>query len=105
MARQHCRWIPDQKMIGLRFSDVMDPSEYADFPSFENDPASASGTCGPTSTLATAPRPPFAQWAGNPNTRGATAIRLGVERPWAGAGGAAGVTSRSNTSERQGHHE
>jgi len=76
MARQHCRWIPDQKMIGLRFSDVMDPSEYADFPSFENDPASASGTCGPTSTLATAPRPPFAQWAGNPNTRGATATQV-----------------------------
>ena len=27
-------------MIGLRFSNVMDPSEYADFPAFENDPAS-----------------------------------------------------------------
>jgi nucleoside-diphosphate-sugar epimerase len=26
-------------MIGLRFSNVTDPSEYADFPSFENDPA------------------------------------------------------------------
>jgi nucleoside-diphosphate-sugar epimerase len=40
MARQYCRWNPDQKMIGLRFSNVMDPSEYADFPSFENQPAS-----------------------------------------------------------------
>jgi len=40
MARQYCRWNPDQKMIGLRFSNVIDPSEYADFPSFENDPAS-----------------------------------------------------------------
>ena len=29
-----------KKMIGLRFSNVIDPSEYADFPSFENDPAS-----------------------------------------------------------------
>jgi nucleoside-diphosphate-sugar epimerase len=27
-------------MIGLRFSNVMDPSEYADFPSFESDAAS-----------------------------------------------------------------
>ena len=40
MARQYCRWNPDLKMIGLRFSNVMDPSDYADFPSFENDPAS-----------------------------------------------------------------
>jgi hypothetical protein len=27
-------------MIGLRFSNVIDSSEYTDFPSFENDPAS-----------------------------------------------------------------
>jgi nucleoside-diphosphate-sugar epimerase len=40
MARQYCRWNPDQKMIALRFSNVIDPSEYADFPSFENDPDS-----------------------------------------------------------------
>jgi hypothetical protein len=40
MTRQCCRWNPDQKMIGLRFSKVIDPSEYAAFQSFENDPAS-----------------------------------------------------------------
>jgi nucleoside-diphosphate-sugar epimerase len=40
MARQYCRWNPNQKMIGLRFSNVIDTSEYAEFPSFENDPAS-----------------------------------------------------------------
>jgi nucleoside-diphosphate-sugar epimerase len=40
MARQYCRWNPAQKMIGLRFSKVIDPSEYAAFQSFENDPAS-----------------------------------------------------------------
>ena len=40
MARQYCRWNPDQKMIGLRFSNVMDPAQYADFPSFEEDPVS-----------------------------------------------------------------
>jgi nucleoside-diphosphate-sugar epimerase len=37
MARQYCRWNPDQKMIRLRFSNVIDPSEYAAFQSFEND--------------------------------------------------------------------
>ena len=40
MARQYCRWNPDQKMIGLRFSNVIEPSEYAAFPSFEEDPSS-----------------------------------------------------------------
>ena len=40
MARQYCRWNPDQKMIGLRFSNVIDPSEYTNFPSFEDNPAS-----------------------------------------------------------------
>jgi nucleoside-diphosphate-sugar epimerase len=40
MARHYCRWNPDQKMIGLRFSNVIDPSEYANFPPFEDDPAS-----------------------------------------------------------------
>jgi nucleoside-diphosphate-sugar epimerase len=40
MARQFCRWNPQQKMIGLRFSNVMEPSDYADFPTFEADPAS-----------------------------------------------------------------
>lgn len=40
MARQFCRWDPQQKMIGLRFSNVMETSAYAEFPSFEADPAS-----------------------------------------------------------------
>jgi nucleoside-diphosphate-sugar epimerase len=38
MARQYCRWNPDQKMIGLRFSKVIDPSR-----------PPASGTYGPIS--------------------------------------------------------
>jgi nucleoside-diphosphate-sugar epimerase len=37
MARQLCRWHPDLKMIGLRFSNVMDPEDYAAFPSFDAD--------------------------------------------------------------------
>jgi nucleoside-diphosphate-sugar epimerase len=39
MARQFCRWVPDMKIIGLRFSNVMLVSEYAEFPSFDADPA------------------------------------------------------------------
>ncbi len=38
MARQFCRWDPEQKMIGLRFSNVMEPADYARFPGFDSDP-------------------------------------------------------------------
>src|SRR3954463_3973691 len=38
MAAQFCRWNPSLKMIGLRFSNVMDPADYAEFPSFDADP-------------------------------------------------------------------
>jgi nucleoside-diphosphate-sugar epimerase len=38
MAEQFCRWNPELKMIGLRFSNVMDPEDYAEFPSFDADP-------------------------------------------------------------------
>jgi len=37
MAEQFCRWNPQLKMIGLRFSNVMDPEDYAEFPSFDDD--------------------------------------------------------------------
>jgi nucleoside-diphosphate-sugar epimerase len=40
MAVQLCRWNPDLKMIGLRFSNVMEPADYARFPAFDDDPAS-----------------------------------------------------------------
>jgi nucleoside-diphosphate-sugar epimerase len=38
MARDFCRWDPELKMIGLRFSNVMEPSDYTRFPSFDADP-------------------------------------------------------------------
>jgi nucleoside-diphosphate-sugar epimerase len=38
MARQFCRWDPDLTMIGLRFSNVMEPQDYAAFPAFDADP-------------------------------------------------------------------
>lgn len=37
MARQFCRWDPALKMAGLRFSNVMDPEDYAAFPAFDAD--------------------------------------------------------------------
>ncbi|MGH8891015.1 MAG: NAD-dependent epimerase/dehydratase family protein, partial [Acidothermaceae bacterium] len=37
MARQFCRWDPNLKMIGLRFSNVMEPADYAAFPGFDAD--------------------------------------------------------------------
>jgi nucleoside-diphosphate-sugar epimerase len=42
MAEQFCRWNPELKMIGLRFSNVMEPADYAQFPSFDADPRSRS---------------------------------------------------------------
>jgi nucleoside-diphosphate-sugar epimerase len=38
LARQLCRWHPDLSMIGLRFSNVMNPDDYAQFPSYDADP-------------------------------------------------------------------
>ncbi len=38
LARQFCRWQPDLIAVGLRFSNVMDVADYADFPSFDVDP-------------------------------------------------------------------
>jgi nucleoside-diphosphate-sugar epimerase len=38
MARQFCRWNPDLKMIGLRFSNVMNPTDYDAFPGYDSDP-------------------------------------------------------------------
>ena len=42
MARQFCRWEPELTMVGLRFSNVMDPADYARFPAFDADPRSRS---------------------------------------------------------------
>ncbi|MEU4215506.1 NAD(P)-dependent oxidoreductase [Actinoplanes sp. NPDC026623] len=42
MAAQFCRWNPQLKMIGLRFSNVMEPQDYAEFASFDADPRARS---------------------------------------------------------------
>ncbi len=38
MAEQYCRWDPELKIVGLRFSNVMEPEDYARFPDFDADP-------------------------------------------------------------------
>ena len=38
LAAQLCRWDPRLKMIGLRFSNVMEPADYPDFPGYDADP-------------------------------------------------------------------
>ncbi|MCY1139746.1 NAD(P)-dependent oxidoreductase [Actinoplanes sp. Pm04-4] len=38
MAAQFCRWDPELTMIGLRFSNVMEPHDYEAFPSYDADP-------------------------------------------------------------------
>ncbi len=37
MAEQFCRWDPRLKIVGLRFSNVMDPEDYARFPGYDED--------------------------------------------------------------------
>lgn len=37
LAIELTRWHPDLKIIALRFSNVMDPEDYAPFPSFDSD--------------------------------------------------------------------
>jgi nucleoside-diphosphate-sugar epimerase len=38
MAAQFCRWDPSLRIVGLRFSNVMYPEDYAAFPRFDADP-------------------------------------------------------------------
>ncbi len=40
MAEQFCRWDAEAKIVGLRFSNVMEPQDYARFPEFDADPRS-----------------------------------------------------------------
>ncbi|RYG21317.1 NAD(P)-dependent oxidoreductase [bacterium] len=37
MAEQFCRWNPELKIFGLRFSNVMEPHDYAAFPGYDAD--------------------------------------------------------------------
>lgn len=37
MAEQFCRWDPELKIVGLRFSNVQEPQDYANFPGYDAD--------------------------------------------------------------------
>ena len=64
MAGHFCRWDPELTMVGLRFSNVMDPEDYQAFPSFDAD-----------ATLRK-----WNLWGYIDGRDGAQAVRLGLER-------------------------
>lgn len=68
MAGQFCRWDPELKMIGLRFSNVMEPGDYARFPAFDADPLLRSWNL----------------WAYIDARDGAQAMRLALEHEYTG---------------------
>jgi nucleoside-diphosphate-sugar epimerase len=37
MVKELVRWDPELKVVGLRFSNVMNPEDYAEFPTFDDD--------------------------------------------------------------------
>lgn len=68
IAKQFCRWDPELKIIGLRFSNVFEPSEYGAFP-FDAAPASRKWNL----------------WGYIDARDGAQAIRRSLEAPLKGA--------------------
>ena len=69
MAEQFCRWDPEQKIFGLRFSNVMEPADYAAFPTYDED----------------SERRRWNLWCYIDARDAAQAVRLAVESPLRGA--------------------
>ncbi len=69
MAKQFCRWEPKMKIIGLRFSNVMEPHDYKRFASFQKNPSIRKWNL----------------WGYIDARDGAQAIRKAVEAPLKGA--------------------
>jgi nucleoside-diphosphate-sugar epimerase len=69
LARHFARWCPDTGFLGLRFSNVMEPADYAAFPGFDEDPRLRSWNA----------------WGYIDARDGATACRLAVESDLVGA--------------------
>jgi nucleoside-diphosphate-sugar epimerase len=85
MAKQFARWDPKTKIIGLRFSNVIEPQDYASFPAFDADPHARK----------------FNLWTYIDARDGAQAVRLALEAKLKGAhvfgiANADSVMSRSN---------
>jgi nucleoside-diphosphate-sugar epimerase len=38
LAEQYAKWDPETKIVGLRFSNVQEPQDYANFDSYQADP-------------------------------------------------------------------
>ncbi|MFC4941965.1 NAD-dependent epimerase/dehydratase family protein [Pseudonocardia sp. GCM10023141] len=68
LARQFCRWVPELKAIGLRFSNVMDVADYARFPAFDADAQARKWNL----------------WAYIDGRDGAQAVRKALEHPMTG---------------------
>ncbi len=68
MAAQFARWDARLKIIGLRFSNVMEPNDYAAFPAFDTDPSLRKWNL----------------WSYIDARDGAQAVRLALEYPQAG---------------------
>jgi nucleoside-diphosphate-sugar epimerase len=69
MADEFCRWNPAMKIACLRFSNVMYPEDYAEFPSFDADARARKWNL----------------WGYIDARDGAAAIRLALEAPITGA--------------------
>ncbi len=69
MARQFCRWDPEMKIVSLRFSNVMLTGDYAQFPGFDDEPASRKWNL----------------WSYIDARDGAQAVRKALEAPLTGA--------------------
>jgi len=69
LARQFCRWDPEQKIVCLRLSFVIDPVEYSLFPDFAKNPGSRK----------------FNLWGYIDARDGAQAIRLALESQMKGS--------------------
>ena len=87
MAAQFCRWDPELKMVGLRFSNVMDVEDYKAFPAFDQDARARKWNL----------------WGYIDARDGAQAVRRGIEAEFKGfepfiIANADTVMSRSNVS-------
>ena len=79
MARQFCYQTPDLKLIGLRFSNVMEPQDYEKFASYQADPEERK----------------WNMWAYIDARDGAQAIRKAVE--WQATGMHAFIIANADT--------
>jgi nucleoside-diphosphate-sugar epimerase len=68
IATHFCRWDPELKMVGLRFSNVMEPHDYEAFPSYDADPLSRKWNL----------------WSYIDARDGAQAVRLALDHPGTG---------------------